>query len=239
MNDVTFEYWVNGERIKPDNLTLTAIDKVFGSAEYSIAAAIPDDEEINELQVIVRAEAGVEPYEKKLVFRPCPHIPLLDTIGVGVADCLLGIPKSFWNQTRTEKFMEKLWAFKRINYLLGDQNDCTKGIDRFTKGNILETTSDDCKKEAIELAIKYNFVTDVTSMVVEEDDIYTSNKPVEVAEAVIQNDYNDYGTDYAADYDSDYATGASYDYYSADYDAMSASYDFDNHHEFSICKQYV
>merc|ERR1712203_286352 len=42
LKDVTFEYLVNGERIKPDNLTLTAIDKVFGSAEYSIAAAIPD-----------------------------------------------------------------------------------------------------------------------------------------------------------------------------------------------------
>ena len=36
-----------------------------------------------------------------------------------------------------------------------------------------------CKKEAIRLALKYNFVTDVTSMVVEEDDEYVTKKNLE------------------------------------------------------------
>ena len=41
------------------------------------------------------------------------------------------IPQVKWKQTPTEKFMERLWAFKRINYLLGNQAECTKGIDEF------------------------------------------------------------------------------------------------------------
>merc|ERR1719461_1239299 len=41
LKDVTFEYLVNGERIKPELLTSISIDKVFGSAEYSITGALP------------------------------------------------------------------------------------------------------------------------------------------------------------------------------------------------------
>ena len=41
------------------------------------------------------------------------------------------IPQVKWKQSPTEKFMERLWAFKRINYLLGNQAECTKGIDEF------------------------------------------------------------------------------------------------------------
>ena len=36
-----------------------------------------------------------------------------------------------------------------------------------------------CEKEAIRLALKYNFVTDVTSMVVKEDDEYVTKKNLE------------------------------------------------------------
>ena len=42
--------------------------------------------------------------------------------------------------------------------------------------------SDRCEKEAIRLALKYNFVTDVTSMVVEEDDEYITKKNLEEKE---------------------------------------------------------
>ena len=45
------------------------------------------------------------------------------------------IPQVKWKQSPTEKFMERLWAFKRINYLLGNHAGCTKGIDKFAKNN--------------------------------------------------------------------------------------------------------
>ena len=51
--------------------------------------------------------------------------------------------------------------------------------------------SDRCEKEAIRLALKYNFVTDVTSMVVEEDDEYITKKNLEEKE-VKQKDTTQY-----------------------------------------------
>ena len=51
--------------------------------------------------------------------------------------------------------------------------------------------SDRCEKEAIRLALKYNFVTDVTSMVVEEDDEYITTKNLEEKE-VKQKDTTQY-----------------------------------------------
>ena len=45
-----------------------------------------------------------------------------------------------------------------------------------------KSNKDKCKKEAIRLALKYNFVTDVTSMVVEEDDKYVKKGTIGVDE---------------------------------------------------------
>merc|ERR1711956_209496 len=86
-------------------------------------------------------------------------------------------PQPIWEQSPTEQFMERLWAYKRINYLKEDKTNCTKAID-----NIPETTAkpeeehedenEECEDEALRLALKYNFVTDLTSLVIEEDDDY-------------------------------------------------------------------
>merc|ERR1711976_775914 len=175
LTDVTFEYLVNGERIESEFLTSTSIDKVFGSAEYSITGTLPNYEEINDIG------------------RCFPYIP---------------IPQFEWKQTPTEKFMERLWAFKRINYLLNNQVECTKGIDEFadneelpetttnsikTQGINSKSNEDKCKEEAIRLALKYNFVTDVTSMVVEEEDEYISKGPLSVSKEIVYgNDNIDY-----------------------------------------------
>ena len=195
---------VNGERIVPKNLTSTTIGNVFGSAEYSIAGAIPKDEEVNEIQVTVRAEAESEPFEKLLVLKKCQDTPHHQD-GIGISPCLSVIPKPIWKQTQTEKFMEKLWAFKRINYLLGDQNDCSKGIDVFDKDKKLSTRStkasknisENCKKEATDLALKYNFVTDVTSMIVEEEDEYVNKGSIHVSKV----GKNDLIEEFPVDYD--------------------------------------
>merc|ERR1712156_371974 len=191
LKDVTFEYLVNGERIKPEFLTSTSIDKVFGSAEYSITGTLPNYEEINEIEVKINAQTDLGPFEDLFILTPClrdhprsfPDNEDHEIIDIGRCFPYIPIPQFEWKQTPTEKFMERLWAFKRINYLLNDQVECTKGIDEFADNEELpETTTesnesqevelndDKCKKEAIRLALKYNFVTDVTSMVVEEED---------------------------------------------------------------------
>merc|ERR1719310_1135746 len=122
--------------------------------------------------------------------------------------------------------MERLWAFKRINYLLDDQTECEKGIDEFANEELLQTTTepsessvvdilfkssktdlsngDKCKEEAIRLALKYNFVTDVTSMVVEEEDEYVNKGTVGVDKKVVGKSYDDYDNYYSRS--SAYAT---------------------------------
>merc|ERR1712172_472443 len=143
LKDVTFEYLVNGERIAPEYLTSTSIDKVFGSAEYSIAGVLPDYEEINEIQVKINAQTDLGPFEDLYILTPClrdhqehprsfPTNENHEIIDIGRCFPYIPIPQVEWQQTATEQFMERLWAFKRINYLLDDQVECTKGINEFT-----------------------------------------------------------------------------------------------------------
>merc|ERR1711936_700960 len=135
------------------------------------------------------------PFEDLFILTPClrdhprsfPDNEDHEIIDIERCFPYIPIPQFEWKQTPTEKFMERLWAFKRINYLLDDQVQCTRGIDEFADNEELpETTTnssetqaidsksndDKCKEEAIRLALKYNFVTDVTSMIVEDEDEY-------------------------------------------------------------------
>merc|ERR1711962_361943 len=224
LKDVTFEYLVNGERIEPEFVTSTSIDKVFGSAEYSITGTLPTYEEINEIQVKINAQTDLGPFEDLFILTPClrdhprsfPDNEDHETIDIGRCFPYIPIPQFEWKQTPTERFTERLWAFKRINYLLDDQVECTKGIDEFADSEELpETTTDSietqeidsksnkdkCKKEAIRLALKYNFVTDVTSMVVEEEDEYVSKGTLGVGEYILnthedEDDYYDSGNSF-------------------------------------------
>merc|ERR1711962_373348 len=221
LKDVTFEYLVNGERIEPEFLTSTSIDKVFGSAEYSITGTLPNYEEINEIQVKINAQTDLGPFEDLFILTPClrdhprsfPDNEDHEIIDTDRCFPYIPIPQFEWKQTPTEKFMERLWAFKRINYLLDDQVECTKGIDEFAADEELsETTTesnenqevelngDKCKEEAIRLALKYNFVTDVTSMVVEEEDEYVTKGTLGIGEYIVntnedEDDY--YGSSYS------------------------------------------
>ena len=150
MKDVTFEYLVNGKEIPKEQLTLTAFDQTFGLNEYSIAGSFPKNEEINEIQVIMKVKNEIQ-----------------NTISLRRSDL---------EQSPTESFMERLWAFKRINYLLTNKEDCTRGLSALFKfGNV-----DDCREEALKLALEYSFVTDLTSLVIEENNSYTKKGPVQV-----------------------------------------------------------
>merc|ERR1712062_63337 len=78
----------------------------------------------------------------------------------------------------------------RINYLSDNDKTCSKGIDT-TINDVLaenipkveeeeneEPKKNECEEEAIKLALKYHFVTDLTSLVIEEDDDYINKGPI-------------------------------------------------------------
>merc|ERR1712083_352066 len=173
----------------------TAINQVFGSNEYSIAGKFPEDEDINVIKVIMKGKDQVGAYENIITIRPCTFIrpiarpkPLPGKIpNFPIPDRCFPIitPQPIWEQSPTEQFMERLWAYKRINYLNEDETNCTKAIDNtLNDDNIPETTAapeeeyedenEECEDEALRLALKYNFVTDLTSLVIKEDDDYVN-----------------------------------------------------------------
>ena len=191
LKNVNFEYLVNGEKLEPQNLTSTNMKRIFGAHEYSIVGEFDTLQEINEVQIIMKAEDTTGNIEKMISLKPClPDTPIalpavenrVDQETIEIENrtseyavdfdlfetrmrCLPmpnlppnQIPNSGWVYSPSEEFMSRLWAFKRINYLLKEDK---------TANN-----SNSNEAEAIKLALEYNFVTDVTSMVVEESDEY-------------------------------------------------------------------
>jgi len=206
LKDVSFEYIVNGNRIVPENLTSPTINQVFGSNEYSIVGTLPESEEINEIKVVMKAKDQVGIVEKLITIKPCilPVYPLpspkplpdqITPLPILPKRCFPVIPpqpQPIWEQSPTEKFMERLWAYKRINYLSDNDKTCSKGIDT-TINDVLaenipkaeeeeneEPKKNECEEEAIRLALKYNFVTDLTSLVIEENDEYINKGPIQI-----------------------------------------------------------
>merc|ERR1712156_447187 len=206
LKDVSFEYIVNGNRIVPENLTSPTINQVFGSNEYAIVGTLPESEEINEIKVVMKAKDQVGIVEKLITIKPCilPVYPLpspkplpdqITPLPILPKRCFPIIPpqpQPIWEQSPTEKFMERLWAYKRINYLSDNDKTCSKGIDT-TINDVLaenipkaeeeeneEPKKNECEEEAIRLALKYNFVTDLTSLVIEENDEYINKGPIQI-----------------------------------------------------------
>ena len=90
---------VNGKPIKSGDLTSTSVDLVFGSNEYSISGTFPDFEEINDFEIIISGQNNL--VDLDMVLTPFPHFQ----------------PTMIPNPV--DEFMERIWAFKRINFLLG------------------------------------------------------------------------------------------------------------------------
>ena len=89
-----------------------------------------------------------------------------------------------WQKSEAEEFMEKLWAYKRIHLLL-DRKECGQYLDEptYSQEPIDDYTEDveeneNCTNKAIELAKEYNFVTKVTSLVVESNNEYIKNSTI-------------------------------------------------------------
>ena len=165
LKDVTFEYLVNGEKLSPRQLTSTSINQVFGSSEFSVAGNYSKTEEINEVQVIIKTQDKIQ---STISVKPCGPIP------TETQRCIPKVPTDT-KPISTDMFMKRLWAFKRINYLLTGAKECIKLVAAYNIGN-----NDSCIQEALGLALEYNFVTDLTSLVIEENDDYIKEGPVQV-----------------------------------------------------------
>ena len=83
----------------PEYMTSTSLDLVFGSNDYAITGSFPENEEINEIQIIINGQDDLGIFTDVLT----PFV----------------ISQPQWVPSPAEEFMERLWAFKRINYLLG------------------------------------------------------------------------------------------------------------------------
>ena len=71
LKDVTFEYLVNGERIVQKRLTQSRISRVFGSAEYSVVGNVPENTEINKIQIIINGQTDSKPFKEVLILTAC------------------------------------------------------------------------------------------------------------------------------------------------------------------------
>ena len=89
-----------------------------------------------------------------------------------------------WQKSEAEEFMEKLWAYKRVHLLL-DPKECGQYLDEPTYSqepidDYIEEVeeNENCTNKAIKLAKEYNFVTKVTSLVVESNNEYIKNSTI-------------------------------------------------------------
>ena len=144
-----------------------------------------------------------------------------------------------YKQSPAEEFMERFWAFKRIKSLfnnptneecektfefndyneidninlLDDVNHGSNDYDEYDTYQKEESSKHEneniCHKKAVSLALKYNFVTEFTSLVVESENDYIPKEPIEsdttyrakqankqvttkYGQVVDQNDYYEY-----------------------------------------------
>ena len=157
-----------------------------------------------------------------------------------------------YKQSPTEEFMERFWAFKRIKSLFDNptNEECEKtfefndyneieninlldnvnhGANDYDEYNSYQTEQSSinkneniCHKKGVSLALKYNFVTEFTSLVVESDNDYIPKERIDsdttyrakqvnkqvttkYGQVVDQNDYYEY-------YDSGSSSYASSNY---------------------------
>ena len=184
LRNVNFQYIANGKKI-PAKLVIGAeIENTYGKNEYVITGEFEDPNvKLEQFEIVTIGEDATSPngiYSRRLSIDPCQYNfdPCFLDPQFPVPDISNPSPISKWEQSPSESFMERLWAFKKIKFLLNNDEQCKKG--RLESCSACHNTMEmDCSKEAIILAINYNFVTKATSLVVESDDDYVKNGPID------------------------------------------------------------
>merc|ERR1712088_1131761 len=208
LQNVEFQYLANGRLIPLNLLTKTKIENAFGKEEYVIVGEFEntngidggnDDSIIENFEIKITGQDANGQYFHSEILKPCIDRPILtyqyqkdEELGALSKRDLEAstfpyyphrcIPSPFpnpkipenWKKSEAEKFTERLWAFKRINYLLENKEECEDALDTQELEKVFEL----CDKKAVELAKKYNFVTKVTSLVVESNDEYVQKNSV-------------------------------------------------------------
>lgn len=219
LKNVHFKYIMNGQLLNQSLLTSTLIKNAFGNTEYAIVGSF-GNEPVDNLQIILEGE-GEEVLQNRISILPCiveqdelpQALPILRREN-NVTTCLPPHNPASWQKTEAEAFMERLWAFKRIKYLLSKDNNCHLATDkRWMSATTTEATidtydeynneseestneeveeEDQCEAEALKLALKYNFVTKITSMVVEADDKYVKTSALQDQQPSLGHHINHY-----------------------------------------------
>jgi hypothetical protein len=135
--------------------------------------------------------------------------------------------EKLWKKTPSEKFMERFWAFKRIKSLFDNptNEECERTFE-FNDYNEYEFNENEnlCYEKAISLALKYNFVTEGTSLVVESDKEYFSKKMINFDTTYQPKQTKKYVTTkygQVKDYDEYYEYSDSSNYASSSYGSSS------------------
>ena len=67
---------VNGQKIESKYLTSCHINNAFGSHEYSIAGEYDASHDLNEIQIIMKAENARGIIEEIIIMKPCSSVAL-------------------------------------------------------------------------------------------------------------------------------------------------------------------
>merc|ERR1719222_770709 len=192
LKNVKFQYIANGNvTLEPANLTKTDVEFAYGKNEYAIVGDF--GEEINEIEIVIQADDNEDsdtPIEIDRILiptcRPEGPIALPAAVQGVVHGCIpfpnptipVPMPAPTWHQTETEEFMERLWAFKRIKYLLNDKEDCRAA---------LRDSDDDLEVRETTTEVVFDYVDEE-----ESSDEYINNGTIDLPRPNAPPEYEDY-----------------------------------------------
>ena len=210
--DVKFEY-VGASFTEKTRLDVSKT--FYKGGEYIVAGKIKEisnlEEEIQPEIIIQASQYIPQKYESKIL--PC-YLRNESNINVAESEALLAdesilkrpslcipINKPTIVRSDAENFIERLWAFLTIQNLLDDANKDESSsifIEEITtkssiEKDIVSNTTENIEIEksdrdrALDIALKYNFVTDVTSLVVRKPN-EDKNETVSMIESESQED---------------------------------------------------
>ena len=260
LRNVTFQYIADGKPIPAKLITGNKIQNAYGKNEYVITGELEEGIKLEDIEIVTTGIDAKGSHTRRVTIEyhdtPSPIIPnpleLPSTPNPLEPSTRFTMTSSKWEQSPAEYFLERLWAFKRIKFLLNDDVDCENGIqeepqcftwnDKLWEGiespNPVETEcglesciicrEKGCSEEAVDLAKKYNFVTKATSLVVESDDDYVKNGTINLDSKVPFDyyDYYNYGTSFNSLKPASSAAGAHAGSFFQKFAASAQSSDF-------------
>jgi len=165
--EYNFTYIVNGIVIEPEQYLLPSVfQDGFGLFEYVGGGQTKDGSDIQNISIKIRNKDGHE--LKGYNMSVCSN-DKMGEINLRRGRCFQNkhdSQEAWLRYLDNNRTMEKLWANRKIGYLLDkDSSNCRAAM-------IDPQSSKTCEQEATEIALRHHFVTDVTSLVVEETDEY-------------------------------------------------------------------